>query len=278
MKLSPQVILLLGTSITVTAYLLLTDWQTISYDPCTEYSPFHHPEIVKNHSRNSTPVFVASSNSPALMNPHSEVDIKFDNHMTLSYSGMAVTSRPSATCRLNPSCPFCKASVPLHQEIHPCLILEASKNGDSNHIKSSEKNTNVSTYLRLSCSSNETQMFCVNINIQGFHHSEDNRHYQVQNDEALSSLQYSTISNSCIHANVSGRHCQWIPFSIITNTVCNDCPLICRAKEQTLNIVQFSFGIFALIFGIPTFWTPLMAIATDYSPELSRVCGKWLLL
>ena len=272
MKLSFQMILLFGISITVTANLMLTDWQTIPYDPCTEYSPFHHPEIVKNHSRNSTPVFVANSKSPTLLklNLHSEVEVKFEDHVTLLYSGMEVTPRLNVTCKLSSFCPFCKNSVPFHQKNHPCLIFEASRHGK--HIKSSEKSNNVSTYLRLSCSSNETQRFCININIQGFHHSEDNRHYQVQNGEALSSLQYSTISNSCINANVSGRHCQWIPFSIITNTVCNDCPPICRVKEQTLNIVQFSVGLFALVVGFTIFWTSLVAVATDYSPEQSRVC------
>ena len=261
-------ILLLGISITVAAYLLVTDWQAIPYDPCTEYSPFHHPEIVKNHSRNSAPAFVVSSKSLTLFkqNLHPELEVKFGNHKPLPYSGITVTS--SLTCRLDSSCPLCKASVPLHQEIHPCLILEANRYGKHNI----EKSTNVSTYLRLSCSSNETQLFCININIQGYHHSKESEHYQVQNSEVLTSSQYSIISNSCINAIVPGRHCQWIPFSTITNTVCNDCPPICRAKEQTLNIVQFSMGVFALIFGLPIFWTSLMAIVTDYSPEQSRVC------
>ena len=35
---------------TVIGCILFADWQAIPYDPCTEYSPFHHPEITQNYS------------------------------------------------------------------------------------------------------------------------------------------------------------------------------------------------------------------------------------
>ena len=35
---------------TISACVLMADWQTIQYDSCTEYSPFHHPEITSNGS------------------------------------------------------------------------------------------------------------------------------------------------------------------------------------------------------------------------------------
>ena len=42
-RFSSQVICFIGIIMTITGYLLMTDWQAIPYDPCTEYSPFHHP-------------------------------------------------------------------------------------------------------------------------------------------------------------------------------------------------------------------------------------------
>ena len=39
---------------TVCGALILTDWQAIPYDPCTELSPFHHPNIVANYSETGT--------------------------------------------------------------------------------------------------------------------------------------------------------------------------------------------------------------------------------
>ncbi len=32
---------------------LIADWQAIPYDPCTEKSPFHHPDIVDTYNISS---------------------------------------------------------------------------------------------------------------------------------------------------------------------------------------------------------------------------------
>ncbi len=40
----------------MTGYALLTDWQAIPYDPCTEYSPFHHPELFQKQNSSLTPL------------------------------------------------------------------------------------------------------------------------------------------------------------------------------------------------------------------------------
>ena len=115
LKLSSQTILLIGVSVTVAAYLLLTDWQTIPYDPCTEYSPFHHPEIIKNQSRNITSESATNSNSPEVfkINLQTELLLQFESGAILHSSGIVSSS---ATCNLNSSCPSCDPTIPLHHE------------------------------------------------------------------------------------------------------------------------------------------------------------------
>ena len=272
LKLNSQAILLIGISITVTAYLLLTDWQTIPYDPCTEYSPFHHPDIIKNQSRNISSTSAASFNHPKLFNElrlSLNSEINFEGGMVLYSSGNVDTI---ATCSLNSSCPLCEQTIPLHQKIQPCLIFETNEsNNNFVHVTSGDQSVNV---LRFFCSIEEAQNFCINIiNTQGMHHFKGKGHNlsQVTNEVSTYS-QYSLLSNSCIKADVPGRKCHWIPYSTVTSSVCNDCPPICRAQEQTLSIVQFLLGLFALLVGTPTFWMPLMATATDYSPKQIRVC------
>ncbi len=39
---------LVGVIGSIMAASLISDWQAIPYDPCTEKSPFHHPDIVHN--------------------------------------------------------------------------------------------------------------------------------------------------------------------------------------------------------------------------------------
>ena len=48
-RLDNRIIAILGLLVTIVASALIADWQTIPYDPCTELSPFHHPER-ENHT------------------------------------------------------------------------------------------------------------------------------------------------------------------------------------------------------------------------------------
>jgi len=36
---------MIGLTATIVGAALIADWQAIGYDPCTQFSPFHHPEL-----------------------------------------------------------------------------------------------------------------------------------------------------------------------------------------------------------------------------------------
>ena len=88
-NISSQTIRIIGFLLSITGYALLTDWQAISYDPCTEYSPFHHPKlfqtqgILSNESNDSN----SSTNmsSKFLLNIFSSVDLEFSDGKKLEF-------------------------------------------------------------------------------------------------------------------------------------------------------------------------------------------------
>ena len=45
-----RVIAVLGLSISLLGTFLMADWQSIPYDPCTELSLFHHPELADDYN------------------------------------------------------------------------------------------------------------------------------------------------------------------------------------------------------------------------------------
>ena len=51
---------------------LLTDWQAIPYDPCTEKSPFHHPDIINQY--NTTLLTFQEYRPPELYSPALETE------------------------------------------------------------------------------------------------------------------------------------------------------------------------------------------------------------
>ena len=51
LKLSNRIISIIGVIISIVAFTLLADWQSIPYDPCTEHSLFHHPELVSKYKQ-----------------------------------------------------------------------------------------------------------------------------------------------------------------------------------------------------------------------------------
>ena len=51
-----RIITILGIVFSVIGLTIMADWQSIPYDPCTEYSLYHHPELARNYSSDYPPV------------------------------------------------------------------------------------------------------------------------------------------------------------------------------------------------------------------------------
>ncbi len=50
MKVKPQVTGIVAIIAIISGYLIISDWQAIPFDPCTNCSPYHHPNLLKNIS------------------------------------------------------------------------------------------------------------------------------------------------------------------------------------------------------------------------------------
>ena len=76
------------------------------------------------------------------------------------------------------------------------------------------------------------------------------------------SFQYSYCGGMELAANTSNgtsagelcqstEGCHWNQFSVISDTLCNSCPAICRNVHQSLSIIQFSIGAALFVLALP---------------------------
>ena len=242
-KLSSSSILLVGITVTMTAYVFLTDWQSIPYDPCTEYSPFHHPEIIRNLTsklNNKSRLDLTPLTLPEIQ-LQSVVEFQFDDNTTQHTPPPAFKD---VTCKLDTS--YFKAPT------LPCL-----------EVNTLDKAKNDSSALHYTCSSAQIyDLLCLIIKKITEQDPATAQELQIFSDTAP----YTIARNSCMNA---GRHCHWVPISTITNSLCNDCPPICRAEEQTLNFVQFVIGIALLFLVFPAIDIPLMSVLSNHAPRIN---------
>ena len=49
LKINSYFLTILGMVCTMTSFLIMTDWQAIGSDPCTDYSLFHHPKLADQY-------------------------------------------------------------------------------------------------------------------------------------------------------------------------------------------------------------------------------------
>ena len=47
LKIDSRISVMLGVTASIVGAALIADWQAIGYDPCTQFSLFHHPELTK---------------------------------------------------------------------------------------------------------------------------------------------------------------------------------------------------------------------------------------
>ncbi len=260
MKISTPKIAFCGISATIIGYLLATDWQTIPYDPCTEFSPFHHPSQFQNIDPSLPPVRSATdrinlTNVPQTLtlNIHLEAMLNFadDQMVEVDFPGSEIGYK----CKVTSNCKVCEDSIT------PCVSLVLTNPNNQDNMMQSFLCSHYSTHDDI----------CVT-SIHNSQLSDENHIESVADIQRLLVLPtdvYFVVSNACINANVSVGACQWIPFA--SGEKCEDCPPICRAKQRTLLLPLYLIGMILVLGTYQIVWVSIVAMATNQSSESIQV-------
>ena len=260
LKVSIQVIGIIGISITVCGYIALTDWQTIPYDPCTQYSPFHHPEIVpnitvKNHS--------ISAHEQALptgsLYLYGSLQLSFDiNDRTKSAQlpfGMHGHCSKAITCDCNKEKKICLA-----------YILE---NSETFEVISADSIRQQEGYDLFKCSLLSKSTICVMRSTE-FHLKMSHTQDMNEKRAVYTTDQLAIASNNCINAVIPDHSCHWIP-RVRYGAFCKDCSPICRSTHKTLHLAQLFIGSSLLLIGYSLVWVTALAISSNLAPKKLQV-------
>ncbi len=244
LKFRTQSITIFGLLMTISGYSLLGDWQSIPYDPCTEFSPFHHPNLTQSLSASKfTPA--VNEQSHYLIQGHLTTRLQ----MTLS-NGLIVPDKLPlfefdlecqviSTCSCDPELTFYYSNVNKITEvlIHSPRVLGCTVNNIPSITVCIIEKT-----LDKDRKKNSLQV--------------ESTIAHVESIQVVSNDSYWTARNNCMNADVPGHTCHWIPSSLVTKKECRDCPLICRSISQTLTFTQFCIGLTLLLFSNPFVFFP----------------------
>ena len=276
--LNNRIIVVIGMLCVLSGGILLTDWQSIPSDPCTKYSPFHHPELRENYTIETMSI-PSSMNHAAIQHPETQPNSSEVGHSKIQANvcfprsyGDTVNFNTSAMkfeCMKMDSCVHCidedvTTVFPAHSV--PCFSLgyRADKLrtiGDS-YVPLHEP---ISTYV---CST-AGHCACVITPKDSTASPNDSQSVEslqsavhIQNLQVIEESVYNVAVNKC--ESLHGTYgCHWIPHSKITGKLCGDCPPICRSVYHTLTFIQFCIGAILLKISLPTSRVSAVNLLTD---------------
>ena len=287
LRTSSQLTAIIGIVMTITACALIADWQAIPYDPCTEYSPFHHPEITKNYSHLNVSSMHSSIRRSADTFPLpelTELRLLSSNEFKFSYN-------TDFAMEVDISCHIVRENECNQHSSAKHLYYTYDTNGNMESVASIQATSNghpLGLFLCSASFSAEASQPIVCVRLYGTDTiSHQNKDFTEDIEDVLKTVHiqtlmklpktvYDTAKMNCIHANVTNRHCHWMPSSNISNKECQDCQPICRSKEQSLNFVQFLIGTIVLMIAFPILWVPVAAMASNQVPLEYQVHQKSL--
>lgn len=259
---------------TIASCVLMADWQAIPFDECTEYSPFHHPDMVDDYLVESS----RQLNKRSQCYQSAEVTSNFLESFELdSWSKLTLDSGYSVKFPLAGDIKYsCKSTDTCLCNQHPtdkkliCLQYAIRVNSEGCGILTERAQVyRGSTYSEaFVCSSPiSTFSFCVVLDTVPY----QSQPVQIQALNRLPSEIYPKAMNMCLEANVSSNDCYWSPQSIITGKRCEDCQPICRSISHSLTFVQFLLGSALLLVSIPVAWIPVAALISNRVPTTAQV-------
>ena len=278
MKLNIRLLAISSICISIAGAAIMTDWQSIGGDPCTEYSLFYYPELLQNPNN----ITLQASNECISVN-YNDSDIR--SQMQDKFPSYARKELPNAiskshrSLRINCSgadeidCLQCTTSAKNHGCVsyrvnNDEVCFELSMEAETTVALANESST-VCTISSLPFSA------CLNVrNSNKFAESdrakiktvvvaltEEMLELQSSSDAVVESDTWPTAKEACLQ---SEDNCYWNPLSRITKSRCHACPPICRGVTRSLNFVQFCIGVVVFVLAIPMARLALMVLISDY--------------
>ena len=227
--------------------VLIADWQAVSFDKCTYFSPYHNPTLSISRRNRTVEGFFQHANSQLKMQKRSNAFT--GEEVSCSIVEQERCRMAFSDCHLVQYSPGTEFSV----FNYPCDVTVNDEY--------------VQTYM---CQVlDQDRSFCLHIN-------ETSRNEQMFLASAQNYLMqqksYKDEIKQCNQADVGNDRCHWIPDSLITKQYCSDCPPICRGLSKSLNFVQFCIGAATLMLSIPVAWVPVASMASERTTKEMQVC------
>ncbi len=256
---------------TIGSCVLMSDWQSIPFDECTDYSPFHHPSMMDDfalmeESPSQLSECYRSGNTTSNFLKSFELDSWSRLTLNSGYTKeLYLGGRAKFACKSTDTCSglchqhstdrklIClQYAILVSEQGCESLANRADVYDDSYHFEYSE------SFL---CSSAISKVsFCINIDTL---QSESQQQVDIQMLQRLPPEIGPKVMNMCLEANVTSRDCYWNPLSMVTGKLCEDCQPICRSRSHSLTFVQFLLGSALLLVSIPVAWIPVAALISN---------------
>ena len=291
LKASSPLIAIIGILMTLSGCALIADWQAIPYDPCTEYSPFHHPELTHNDTLTSTVNPMNTSFNQPTNTPTSLSEVHLSSNIEFAFVNLTTNTNfqvdIKVTCHNVESCVCSHLSSITDKPKQLCLFYARDEDGDLISLESLSSKV-VQPPELISCIPKFSTLLPPTVMCVHLYHSNqsevhnNSKHIEkvlqtkmttghTQSLQVLSNHSYYIAKWNCIHANITNRHCHWTPSSAITKKECEDCPPICRSREQTLSFAQFFLGTAILMMSLQVLWVSTAALASNQTPKEGQV-------
>ena len=276
---------IIGLLLSICSSALMADWQSIRHDPCTEYSLFHHPELIESYKEE----LQSMERSPSTAHACQSLNFSRSDAVVQDLTGVKVyvhlqvsaTEHASITalgdCWRETSCMQCNRDHNTTLPNSMCLPFTITASDQLCLAEASDtQQQSTSDGVAYSCNLIDIPFsVCVSIphnRIQSYTGRVQNAIlYQVirllLSDVHTQSLQlvehsvYQLAQERCVTSNYS--KCHWTPNSQITKQHCDDCQPICRSIDKTLDFIQFCLGAALFMIAVPLARDPMTGIIAD---------------
>ena len=265
---------------TIASLLIMTDWQAIPHDPCTNYSLFHHPELVDTYTKQ---LLESPPNVTAVAMDHLCIPQPMGQSVQL-HGGFYVQSQhwqwgmheTSFKCNQSSTCQPCSAPNETCTQFVPteksrmCVSHYGSADQDLMYTHDRE-NTSQTLLMCTLQHQKHNSSSCFTVGAEADVQSSSQSflaEVHIQSLQVVQSAVYEIAVNRC----ESVDSCHWIPNAQVTHKHCSDCQPICRNPKRTLNFIQFSIGLGIFFATLPLMYTGTTLMLSNAVSRHYQVC------